>query len=292
MFDHAAGQDWSSFLYASAPTLEPTTASPSASVVASTASLSTPSPSSVSIPTDKGKDGERRSSNNRVANLLVLTELRQATWARIYLSGISTGDAAISTCRIPTWKRFDEVMIKRHRHIAVHPRDNRTLGWIACFNPYPLLSCFYQDPQDSDAVVGPDGRQGRTVEIQVMVAEVERNKGVGTFLVNAILSSLQGDTRFSTVQASFFPENQACQRLFEKCGFEVVGTRKNAVTMLDGPTMGTWRDLITVQVKLPPLQSQTSQHQHQQPQETSVGTSTALNMTIDPNALFKRPRLD
>ncbi|SPO27015.1 uncharacterized protein UTRI_10477_B [Ustilago trichophora] len=282
--DDAAVRNWPDFLNPSAP--PPAIESSSGNILSLS---STPSPSSASTPSDKNKSGDRR-----VANLLALTELRKAAWARIYSSGISTGDAAISTTRVPTWRQFDTLMIKRHRHIAVDPRDNRTLGWIACFHPYPLLPLLYDDTQDSNFDDNQGARGGRLAEIQVMVAEAERNRGVGTFLVKAILASFKADTRYSTVQASFFPENQACQKLFEKCGFETVATRKDAVQMMDGPRKGTWRDLVTVEIKLPPLTLPASpqQQQQQQHENGSIVTPTAIDMTIDPNAIFKRPRLD
>ena len=84
--------------------------------------------------------------------MLTLTELRKAAWSRIYSSGIKNGDAAISTIRVPTWKQFDTLMIKRHRFIAVDPRDNRTLGWIACFHPYPQWSVLCDDDLVSTAI--------------------------------------------------------------------------------------------------------------------------------------------
>ncbi|SPO27360.1 uncharacterized protein UTRI_10477 [Ustilago trichophora] len=290
-FGDAAVQNWPNFLNPSAP--PPAIESSSGNILSL---LSTPSPSSASTPSDKNKDGDRH-----IANLLALTELRKAAWARIYLSGISTGDAAISTTCVPTWRQFDSLMIRRHRHIAVDPRDNRTLGWIACFHPFPLLSPLYDDAQDSNFDDNKDGRGGRLAEIQIMVAQAERNRGVGTFLVKAILASFKADRRYSTVQACFFPENQACQKLFDKCGFEIVATRKHAIRMIDGPTKGTWRDLVTVEIKLPPLTlpsspppptQQQQQQQQQQHEQHSIGMPTAIDMTIDPHTILKRPRLD
>lgn len=238
----------------------------------------------------RSSSSSRRSPSSNVANLLALTELRKAAWARIYTSGISTGDAAISTTRLPTWKQFDALMIRRHRYIADDPRDNRTLGWVACFQPYPQWSALYEDEEQ---LGNEDGRQGRTAEIQVMVAESERKRGVGNFLVSSVLASLEADSRYSTIQASFFVENEAARQLFERCGFDAVGTRENAVKMVDGPNKGVWRDLVTVEYKLPPIQLPTpqqtqDQHQHDQ---TSLEPQIAIDTTIDPNALLKRPRL-
>lgn len=288
-FADAGAQDWASFLHPSAPA--PAVPSPAESInnQASPAQLSTPSPSSASTPSDRKKNADRR-----VANLLTLTELRKAAWSRIYASGIKTGDTTISTSRVPTWRQFDALMAKRHRYIAVDPRDNRTLGWIACFHPYPHLSPFYDDPQQPDMEESEDGRGGRVIEIQVMVADAERNRGVGTFLVESLLASLRADRAYSAVQASFFSENEASAKLFQKCGFEPTGTRTNAVRMLDGPTKGTWRDLVTVDLKLPPLPTIPSQQpqQQQQQEDASDATPPVIDMTVDPNALFKRQRLD
>lgn len=275
----AGAHDWSGFLQ---PTTQakPAMTSPSTNNPASPAGLSTPSPSpSSSSATTRSHS---RNGARRVANLLTLTELRKAAWARIYKSGISTGDAAISTILVPAWKQFDTLMVNRHRLIAVAPLDNSTLGWIACFDPLPQMSLYQLDDATT---VGQDGRDGKTVEIQFMVAESARNRGVGTFLVKAVLDLLNQDTRYSKVQASFFPENEACRKVLEKCDFAFAGSRSNVVRMLDGPRKGEWRDLITYDLQLPPLQPAAVQH----PQEE---ISTAIDTTVDPNALFKRPRLD
>ncbi|EST04802.1 GNAT domain protein [Kalmanozyma brasiliensis GHG001] len=220
-----------------------------------------------------------------IANLLTLTELRKAAWARIYASGLATGDAAISTTRVPSWKQFDTLMIKRHRYIAVDPKDNRTLGWIACSDPHPQISMFYDD-DDSIEVAAEDERRSRCAELQVMVAEAERGRGVGMYLVNALLTSLETDRRFSTVQASFFPENVGARKLFIKCGFDSVSTRKNAVKMLDGPSKGSCRDLLTVDIKL----TSAAQQSQQEPSSSSTEAPASID-TIDPNAVLKRPRL-
>lgn len=240
-----------------------------------------PSSTSAAPARKRNDDGATRSSASSVANLLTLTELRKAAWARIYSSGLSTGDSAISTTRVPTWKQFDTLMIKRHRYIAVDPRDNRTLGWIACFDAFPHISTSYDEDQLD--VGSGDDREGRCAEVQVMVAEAERGRGVGTYLVKAVLASIEADRRFGTVQASFFPENKAAQNLFAKCGFKMVGTRKDAVKMLDGPKKGCWRDLLTVELKL----STTPQPTQQRQSPGSIEGTT----TIDPNAVLKRPRL-
>ncbi len=100
--------------------------------------ISTPSTSSASPNTNlsKGKNGK-----TRVANLLALTELRKAAWARIYASGLITGDAAITTTRVPTWKQFDSLMIKRHRYIAVDPRIIVHLDGSHASTRYPSPLC-------------------------------------------------------------------------------------------------------------------------------------------------------
>lgn len=280
-FDNAGdGQDWSGSNLASSSHL----------AAASPAGMINDSPIDPSAVTSTNKNGGQQKSRSRVANVLTLTELRKAAWTRIYSSGLTTGDAAISTKRVPTWKDFDTLMIKRHRHIAVDPRDNRTLGWIACFEPFPLLSCFHADTAESPSENSADNREGRVAEIQIMVAEVERNRGVGKVLVEAILRSLEADRRYSTVQASFFPENEACRKLFERCGFQVAGTRSNVTKMLDGPRKGAWRDMTTVELKMPSSNTPTAHQQHKT--ERAIASPAAIDMTIDPNATLKRPRLD
>lgn len=281
-------QDWSAFLRnpesASAPQTSSTTTSP-----CDRSQDGSPSASCSGAGSGPSHICQRPSprASASVANLLALTELRKAAWARIYSSGIATGHAAISTSRAPTWKQFDALMIKRHRYIAVDPRDNRTLGWAACFHPCPPWSQLYDDDQDGGLSDSDDGRRGRIAEVQVMVAEAERNRGVGSFLVKAIVASLDADSRYSTVQACFFADHHGARKLFERCRFEAVGTRSKAAKMLDGPQRGVWRDLVTVEYRLPPLRQQPSQ------QLQSISTDTCFNETVvDPNSVLKRPRLE
>ena len=284
----ADGQDWPSFVL-------PSNSSPGIPLAGTNSNASHSANLSISSPRSPLVAESKRKST-RVANLLALTELRKATWARIYASGLSTGDADITTSRVPTWKQFDAVMIKCHRFIAVDPRDNRTMGWIACFYPYPQLEPFYSEDEavfDVGLAEEEDVRQGRVVELQVMVAETERGRGVGTFLVKAVPASLETDWRYSTVQASCFPGNEAFRKLLERCEFQSVSTRSEEVKMIDGPRKGDWRDLVTFKFKLPPIPP--SKRQEQQPprplqQEHPLWTAPVINLTIDPNALFKRPR--
>ncbi|KAJ1035863.1 hypothetical protein NDA13_000522 [Ustilago tritici] len=89
--------------------------------------------------------------------------------------------------------------------------------------PYPQLEPFYSEDEavsDVGLAEEEDVRQGQVAELQVMVAETERGRGVGTFLVKAVLASLETDWRYSTVQASCFPENEACRKLLERCEFQ------------------------------------------------------------------------
>lgn len=188
--------------------------------------------------------------NSHIARILTLTEVRKAVWARIYRQGIQTGHARLSVTNVPSWKDFDTLMVKRHRFIAADPKDNRTLGWVSCFHPFPLLSL--TGPEAGDAEVALDGtRGGDVIELQVYVAEDERGKGVGSILVRTVMESIETDIRYSTVQASFFPENSAARALFASAGFEHACTRSNIGRMQDGEGRGQWRDLVTVAKKLP-----------------------------------------
>ncbi|KAJ1017928.1 hypothetical protein NDA13_006539 [Ustilago tritici] len=162
--------------------------------------------------------------------------------------------------------------------------------------PYPQLEPFYSEDEavsDVGLAEEEDVRQGQVAELQVMVAETERGRGVGTFLVKAVLASLETDWRYSTVQASCFPENEAYRKLLERCEFQSVSTRSEVVKMIDGPRKGDWRDLVTFEFKLSPKPP--SKRQQQQPprplqQEHPLWIAPVINLTIDPNALFKRPR--
>ncbi|PWY97651.1 LOW QUALITY PROTEIN: hypothetical protein BCV70DRAFT_221462 [Testicularia cyperi] len=253
---------------------------------------------SASPPTVFVRDGSVPKSSHKaaktqhhIARILTLTE---AVWARIYRDGVATGNAGLTVESIPSWKDFDALMLKRHRFIAADPKDNRTLGWVSCFRPFPSLSLLCQDAeQELDGTRGGD-----VLELVLFVAAEERGKGVGNILLKTIIESIETDIRCSTVQASFFPENTPAKALFASNGFHPVATRTAIGRMQDGPTKGQWRDLIIMEKKIPDwTQSdhqcattaldQTSTHALE-PAETMF--ANLMDSTVDPNHLFKRPR--
>lgn len=233
--------------------------------------------------------------NSHIARILTLTEVRKAVWARIYRQGNQTGHASLSVESVPSWKQFDALMVKRHRFIAADPKDNRTLGWVTCFRPFPLLSLTSSPADDAETTF--DGiRGGDILELLVYVATEERGKGVGSILVRTMLESVETDIRFSTVQASFFPENSAAEALFTRAGFAHVGTRTNIGRMQDGSSKGQWRDLVTVSKRLSDW-SQADTHVFDR-LDSLVSLpipdfdNTLPNTTVDPHKLLKRPRVD
>ena len=186
--------------------------------------------------------------------ILSLTEIRAATWSRIYAQGLATGHASLVTSGPPTWEDFDRLMLKRHRWIATHPHDNRALGWIAAMDAFPALSLGPRPRPRSEGGgaedAAPDQVGGGILELLVYVAADERGQGAGRQLVDALVESLRTDPRWSTLQANVFPENVAALAMLRNRGFDQVGQRVKAGRMKDGPNKGQWRDMITLEKRL------------------------------------------
>ncbi|EPQ32084.1 uncharacterized protein PFL1_00282 [Pseudozyma flocculosa PF-1] len=246
-------------------------------------------------------------------NILTLTEIRSATWSRIYAQGLATGNAALTTTTPPSWQQFDSSMLRPYRYIAVHYRYNSAAGWIATFAPFPALSLGLglDRPLNSRAspVLPPSPSSalaediaGGVLEFLVFVAEDERGKGIATQLVQALLDALKLDARWSTLQATVFPENEAAIRLLLRHDFVQVGMRRRVGRMVDGPERGRWRDILIFEMRLsspPPasfrkggstLGEEDARHGLGPPQAASPRTHDVPD-TVEPSALMKRPRL-
>jgi phosphinothricin acetyltransferase len=138
----------------------------------------------------------------------------------IFLEGIATGNATCETLR-PTWEVFDRLHLPFGRLVARH--EGAIAGWAALSR-----------------------RSRRTAyagvaELSIYVAAWARGKGVGSALMNAIITTSE---RFGiwTLQGSIMAENVASLRLVESAGFRQVGYREKI-----GKQMGKWRDTILVE---------------------------------------------
>ena len=76
------------------------------------------------------------------------------------------------------------------------------------------------------------------VENSVYVAAEARGRGVGRTLLDALVAGAEA-AGIWTIQTSIFPENRASLALHERCGFRVVGMRRQ-IAKRDG----IWRDTV------------------------------------------------
>ena len=79
------------------------------------------------------------------------------------------------------------------------------------------------------------------VEISIYVMASSHGKGVGTELLNSLIDCSEQEGIW-TLESTMFPENEACIRLHQSCGFRQVGYREK-VGRLDG----VWRDTVLME---------------------------------------------
>jgi phosphinothricin acetyltransferase len=83
-------------------------------------------------------------------------------------------------------------------------------------------------------------------ECSVYVDAAARGRGVGSALTEALAAAGE-DSGFHKMIGKLFPDNVACLRLVERCGFAPVGLHRR-----HGRLDGTWRDVLVVERLLGP----------------------------------------
>jgi phosphinothricin acetyltransferase len=83
-------------------------------------------------------------------------------------------------------------------------------------------------------------------ECSVYVDAAARGQGIGSALTEALAVASE-DSGFHKMIAKLFPDNVACLRLVERCGFAPVGLHRR-----HGRLDGTWRDVLVVERLLGP----------------------------------------
>jgi L-amino acid N-acyltransferase YncA len=135
----------------------------------------------------------------------------------IYAEGIEDGLATFET-HCPTWQEWDEA---HHRECRLVAEDEGTiLGW-AALSPVSTRACY----------------RG-VAEISVYVARSARGRGVGTALLQALVSESE-KAGYWTLQGATLEGNTASLRVQESCGFRVVGVRERI-----GKLNGQWRTTV------------------------------------------------
>lgn len=138
----------------------------------------------------------------------------------IFQEGIASGHATFETA-IPSWESWDASHIQSCRLVA--EEGGRLLGW-AALSPV------------SDRCV-----YGGVAEVSVYVGSAARGRGVGTLLLQELVTASEG-AGFWTLQAGIFPENPGSVRIHEKCGFRILGRRERL-----GRLGGVWRDVLLLE---------------------------------------------
>jgi L-amino acid N-acyltransferase YncA len=144
----------------------------------------------------------------------------------IYQAGIDEGDATFETAA-PDWAGFDAAKLTGHRFVALDPREDRVLGWIAA------------------SAASPRPAYAGVVEHSVYVHPSARGRGVARALLGALISSTESAGVW-TIQSGVFPENTASLVLHRSAGFRVIGTRERI-----GRHHGVWRDVILLERRSP-----------------------------------------
>ncbi|AXT21042.1 GNAT family N-acetyltransferase [Flavobacteriaceae bacterium AU392] len=135
--------------------------------------------------------------------------------SKIYKEGIATGMATFEK-KVPEYDAWNNAHLDHCRIVAI--KKNAILGWAAL------------SPVSSRCVYGGVG------EVSVYVSQNSRGEGVGSLLMNALISKseLAG---FWTLQSGIFPENLGSIELHKKTGFRYIGKRERI-----GSLDGVWKD--------------------------------------------------
>lgn len=155
--------------------------------------------------------------------IMEIIELRPDHWEEvrnIYLHGIATKQATFQT-DAPTWEEWDKGHLSSLRYVAVI--DGTVAGWAATT---PVSGrCVYAG----------------VTEVSVYIHEAFRGKGIGTALLQKLITESEGNNIW-TLQSGIFPENTASIALHEKLGFRKIGYREKI-----GKMDGVWRDTVLME---------------------------------------------
>ncbi len=133
--------------------------------------------------------------------------LLKTDWARvtqIYTEGIETQIATFET-NIPTWEKWNN-------------KNDPTCRLVAEINKHIVGFIAISKISNRNVYSG-------VAEVSLYVSKANRGQKVGETLLNELIrvSEKKG---FWTLQANIFSQNKASIKLFEKCGFRIVGFRE------------------------------------------------------------------
>jgi phosphinothricin acetyltransferase len=139
---------------------------------------------------------------------------------RIYQQGIATGEATFET-EAPSWESWDAAHLSFARLVA--RKNSEIAGW-AALSPVSRRAAY-----------------AGVAEVSVYVAEAWRSRGVGSALLDRLISESEAKGIW-TLQAVVFAGNAATLALHKGCGFREVG-RRERISKLHGE----WRDTVLLE---------------------------------------------
>ena len=150
--------------------------------------------------------------------------------AEIYRQGIESGNATFET-EVPTWESWDAARSADCRLVAEAVGGVPGEGNGGCVIGFAALS-----PVSGRCVYGG------VREAMIYIAAAARGRGVGGALLRRLVAESEAQGIW-TLQAGIFPENVASIRIFEKAGFETLGTHRRLGRFHDG----RWRDVVLME---------------------------------------------
>ena len=141
--------------------------------------------------------------------------------AEIYRQGIESGNATFET-EVPDWESWNAARSPDCRIVA--EAGGEVIGF-AALSPVSGR-CVY----------------GGVREAMIYIAERAPGRGVGGTLLGRLVAESEASGVW-TLQAGIFPENASSIRIFEKAGFEILGTHRRLGRFHDG----RWRDVVLME---------------------------------------------
>ncbi len=138
--------------------------------------------------------------------------------SRIYAAGIAGANATFEHM-VPSWEEWLGARVSESCLVA-RDRDGLVVGWAAL------------SPVSARAVYRGVGA------VSIYVDPALTGRGIGSALLSELIAASEA-AGFWTLEAGIFPENLASVALHERCGFELVGTRRRVGRQQDG----RWRDV-------------------------------------------------
>lgn len=136
--------------------------------------------------------------------------------SEIYTYAIEEGGSTF-TYRCPSYSQWDEEHHKDCRYVA--EIDGNVTGW-----------CALSPTSPKEAYSG-------VAEVSIYIAPSHRHKGVGTLLLEHLITESE-KAGYWCLYVSIFSSNKQSIRLHEKCGFRLIGYREKIAKDI----FGNWQD--------------------------------------------------